>query len=199
MLSFADLSMILISFFILMLSFTQVDKRKAELVASSMQEQKTVRPADNLVSISNHLEDILKKLKLDKNAEVAIDGNGVSIEFKDGLLFAFGSAEPNPRFRQTVSKVMDLIAKTPAKYQLKFEGHTDDTPILGGKYPSNWELSSARGISLLRQFESRGIAVNRMAVMAYAHTRPKILVQNLKGEDLLKARSANRRVVIRIE
>ncbi len=203
LLSFADLSMILISFFILMLSFTQIDKRKAELVVDAMRQNENSKTSQtsavNLVTISNHLEEILKKLKLDKNTEVTIDSTGVSIEFKDGVLFDFGSAEPNPRFRQTVNKVMDLIAKTPARYQLKIEGHTDDTPVSGGKYPSNWELSSARGIALLRQFEGRGIESTRMAVVAYAHTRPKIATLHLKGEDLLRARSANRRVVIRIE
>ena len=45
-----------------------------------------------------------------------------------------------------VDKVMDIIANTPGHYRLIVEGHTDDAPITSGKFRSNWDLASLRGI-----------------------------------------------------
>jgi chemotaxis protein MotB len=94
---------------------------------------------------------------------------------------------------------MGAIARAPGKYRLVFEGHTDDVPVRGGPFQSNWDLSAARGISLLESFKKRGIEEDRMSVLAFAHTRPKVPFEGLKGKALQKARAANRRVVIRIE
>jgi chemotaxis protein MotB len=94
---------------------------------------------------------------------------------------------------------MKVLAMAPADYKLIFEGHTDDVPISGKKFRSNWELSAARGIALLNDFKVRGVAETRMAVRAFAQTKPKIPLTGLKGVPLDNARAANRRVVIRLE
>jgi chemotaxis protein MotB len=125
--------------------------------------------------------------------------NGLSLEFRDQTLFAPGSAAPNPATAPVINEVMATIAKAPGNYKMVFEGHTDDTPVGRGKYRSNWDLASARGVALLDDFKARGVAEKRMSVVAFAHTRPKIKVDGLTGEALKKARAANRRVVIRLE
>jgi chemotaxis protein MotB len=154
---------------------------------------------DSLTAVSRRIETEIKRLKLEKNAQVTFDDAGVAIEFKDGLLFSMGSASSNPQFQNVIGQVMKLIATTPEKYQLRIEGHTDDVPIKSTQFASNWELSSARGISLMHQFAAKGVNETRMSVVAYAHTRPKRPTLGLSGRDLTLARAANRRVVIRIE
>jgi chemotaxis protein MotB len=152
-----------------------------------------------MTAVSKRIENEIKRLKLDKNAQVTIDSSGVMVEFKDGLLFSVGSADGNQQFAGVVGQVMKVIASAPDLYKLRIEGHTDDLPIKSTKFASNWELSAARGISLMRQFTARGVRENRISVVAYAHTKPKRAVTGLKGKDLEQARAANRRVVIRIE
>ena len=146
------------------------------------------------------LKKIIKKKKLDKIAEINLDGDGLNIEFKDGMLFLLGSASTNPKIAAVVQDVLDVIATLKQEHNIIIEGHTDDTPLAGSlRYPSNWELSSARAYTIMRNFHKRGVKDERISVRAFAHTRPKVPITGLKGEKLRKARQANRRVVIWIE
>ncbi len=202
LMSFGDLCLILISFFILMLSFSTVSQKKADIMREAVQpKQSKAVPskADSLSSVSKRITTEIKRLKLDKSAQVTFDDAGLAIEFKDGLIFSTASSAPNNEFIEVVGKVMKVIALTPEKFHLKIEGHTDDQPIKSSQFASNWELSSARGIALMRQFAQRGVQEERMSVIAYAQTRPKLPTEGLSGIALQQARAANRRVVIRIE
>lgn len=197
--SFSDLSMILIAFFVLQLSYSKVDKKKYDNVQTAMNAKIVEKKTDNLRVIDEKLRKELQKMKLDKSASVKLDATGLIVEFKDGLLFTSGSSRANPQFEQTVGSVMKLIATTPDRYHIVIEGHTDDTPINSKEFRSNWELSAARGFALMRQFKDRGVREDRMSVEAFAQTRPAMPISGLKGEALAKARAANRRVVVRIE
>jgi chemotaxis protein MotB len=202
LMSFSDMSMILISFFILQLSFSTINQQKADVLREAVQSKKFEAKTDSLTAVSKRIENEIKRLQLDKSAQVTIDPTGVMVEFKDGLLFSTGSADGNPKFTTVVGQVMKVIASAPDLYHLKIEGHTDDVPIVpskGQKFASNWELSASRGISIMRQFAAKGVREDRMSVQAYAHTKPKKPVTGLKGLALDQARAANRRVVIRIE
>jgi chemotaxis protein MotB len=199
LMSFSDMSMILISFFILQLSFSTINQQKADVLREAVQSKKFEAKSDSLSAISKRIENEIKRLQLDKNAQVTIDSSGVMVEFKDGLLFSVGSAEGNPEFSNVIGQVMKVIATAPDLYQIKIEGHTDDVPIKSAKYASNWELSAARAISLMRQFVAKGVREDRMSVQAFAQTKPKKPYLGLKGKDLELARNANRRVIIRIE
>lgn len=203
LLSFSDLSMILITLFILLLSISDTNRKKAEIVSEALRkrvnsEDAGVRP-DSIIKISQRLNEAIKRLQLDQMASITYDTAGLSVEFKDALLFGLGSTEPNLQSQGVVKKIMDLIAETPESFTFRFEGHTDDIPLKGSKIPSNWELSSLRGIRMMREFEMRGISTKRMAVVAYADTRPKVPIEGLRGSALEHARTQNRRVVIRIE
>jgi chemotaxis protein MotB len=192
------------SFFVLQLSFSTPDKRKYDNLSSAIKEQQAPSAAaavkqENLATLSDKVRQVIKQKNLSSVAEVSLDVDGLAVEFKDQSLFAPGSAEPNPAYAKTLDQVLAVIAKSPGEYKLIIEGHTDDVPVAGGRYASNWELSSARGIALLSAFRARGVSEKRMAVEAFAHTRPKVPVADLTGDALRKARAANRRVVIRLQ
>ncbi len=201
LMSFSDMAIILLSFFALMLSMSKVDKQKFDNLSEGMSAKvaEHVNTQQNLKSISEKIQTEIKKRNLDKVAQVTFDTDGVAIEFSDRLVFGVGSAEPNPSFATTTEQVMSLIAKSPDRYRIVLEGHTDDTPLSGlGTFKSNWDLSAARGVALLRQFQKRGVAEQRMSVVSLAHTRPKVPIEGKNGVQLEAARAANRRVVIRL-
>jgi chemotaxis protein MotB len=203
LMSFSDMSLILMSFFVLQLSFSTPDKRKYDNLSSAIKEQQQAHAAaqarqDNLSTLSEKVRQVIKQKQLESVAEVSLGVDGLAVEFKDQTLFAPGSAAPNPAYAKTVDQVLAVIANSPGEYKLVIEGHTDDVPI-AGRYGSNWELSAARGIALLNAFHARGVNEKRMAVEAFAHTRPKVSVKGLVGDELRKARAANRRVVIRLQ
>jgi chemotaxis protein MotB len=200
--SFADLSILLMCFFVMQISYSTPDKRKYEQVKNALQSmnaKKPVQEIETLESLSKKITKAIKDKKLEKTVNVNYDINGLSIEFKNAMLFAVGSADVDARYAKLAEQVMGAIAKAPGDYRLIFEGHTDDLPVTSGKFRSNWDLSSARGIALLDSFKKRGVEESRMSIQSYAHTRPKVGYGGLKGEDLKTARAANRRVVIRIE
>lgn len=202
LMSFSDMSLILMSFFVLQLAFSNPDKKKYDNLNSAIQKGVThtqAKAIDNLQMLTDKVKAVIKKKNLEKVADVTYDVDGVAIEFKDATLFASGSAAPNPKYTKVVGEVMQVIAQAPPNYKLLFEGHTDDVKMTSGKFSSNWDLSAARAIALLESFKARGVAEKRMAVEAFAHTRPKVVYQDLHGESLKKARAANRRVVIRIQ
>lgn len=196
LMSFSDMSLILMSFFILQLAFSTPDKRKYENVAEAMSEDKGKQ---NLKSIEKNLKAVIKQKQLDKVAEVKSDIHGLAIELKDQILFPSGSATLSEQNAKIVDRVMEIIAKTPGNYKIVIEGHTDDVPVKKGAFASNWDLSAARGISLLESFKARGVQEGRISVLALAQTRPKVDPSGRQGTELKQARAANRRVVIRIE
>lgn len=81
------------------------------------------------------------------------------------------------------------------------EGHTDNVPIKTRRFPSNWELSSARSTNVAAYLRSLGYPANRLSVRAFAENRPRTSYEDnegqpLKNRALQQARRANRRVEI---
>ena len=200
--SFSDLCILLMCFFVMQLAYSNPDKRKYEQVKNAMQTmsaKKALKQTENLETLSKKISKAIVDKKLEKSVVLKNDINGLSIEFKDAMLFEVGSADVDAKYAKIADQVMSAIAKAPGDYRLIFEGHTDDVPVTSGKFRSNWDLSSARGVALLDSFRQRGVEESRMSIQSYAHTRPKVVYTGLKGEPLKTARAANRRVVIRIE
>lgn len=201
MMTFADLSFILMCFFALLISFSKPNKHKFDNVVNGMvSKPKFQKTEGSLQQMAAKIKKEIKKKNLQQSAKVKLDSEGLAIEFKDKLLFKSGSARPSKAIGQQVGQVFKIIGKSSKSYKITIEGHTDDVPLVGHKkYRSNWDLSAARGISLLNLFSRSGVDKDRMRVVAYADTKPKVSVESKRGEELRQARSTNRRVVIRIE
>lgn len=170
-------------------------QKKPATVAAKMKDP----PVDPLQQIKTKIQAAIKKNNLDDAVDVKYDANGVSIEFKDQLIFEQGYATIREDQMSKTAAVIKLITDSPDEYVVAIEGHTDDVPP--GKnlrFTNNWELSAARGISLLEFFKKRGVAEDRLRVTAYADTQPKVDLDGLAGEELKAARNQNRRVVIRL-
>lgn len=198
--SFADLTLILMSFFALMLSMSKPDKQQFDNVVTQIQEKPAPGAPSGLMAVADDLEKIIKKQKLQDDALVRIDVDGLMLEFSDRLIFASGSAQAGAQFAQTTEKVLRVISEAPEHYRITIEGHTDDVPLKNVPgFKSNWDLSAARGITLLKFLEAKGIAPQRMRVLALADTQPKVQTKGKTGPALDAARRANRRVVIRLD
>ena len=88
-------------------------------------------------------------------------------------------------------QVLELVVKLFEKFsgQLAIEGHTDDRPIHTSRFPSNWELSTARTTSVLRYLHTdQKLDLKRLHVAGYAHLR------SLDSNDTEAGRNKNRRV-----
>jgi len=85
------------------------------------------------------------------------------------------------------------------KFIFSIEGHTSDEQFSSDKYPSNWELSSARASAVARFLESRGISRVRLRTSGLYDVSPKYPNRDPFGEPIPQNRIKNRRVVIHVE
>ncbi|WP_136066769.1 OmpA/MotB family protein [Modicisalibacter radicis] len=111
---------------------------------------------------------------------------GLNLRIQDHLLFASGQATLTEAGRQVLRGILPLLESTAGA--ISVEGHTDDVPIHTPRYPSNWELSSARASAVLRFLDSQGVAIQRLRAVGYAATRPLADNHDPSG------RATNRRV-----
>jgi chemotaxis protein MotB len=116
------------------------------------------------------------------------DGN-IVITIPDQVLFNSGEATVKPEalsFLQGLAQVMIELNR-----QVRVEGHTDNVPMRTPQFPSNWELSAARAVIVVRVFsELYGVPGHHLAALGYADSRP--LTANLNPEQ----RAKNRRVEV---
>jgi len=116
---------------------------------------------------------------------------GVTVEINASALFSAGDAALGSEAEAALRAVASVIAE--AEFPIMVEGHTDSNPISTQRFPSNWELSSARASSVVRLFIESGVSPNRLTAAGYADQRP------IADNDTEAGRARNRRVTILLE
>lgn len=127
-----------------------------------------------------------------------IDGGQVSVNIVRGrmviqlpqdILFASGSANIGAEGRRTLQEVGSVIAELDDR-EFQVEGHTDDVPISTERFPSNWELSSARALSVVRLLIQAGVDPERVSGAGFGEFQP------VASNDDAAGRRRNRRIEI---
>ncbi len=118
--------------------------------------------------------------------------------FQSEVLFGKGAAEigdaGNKQLRQLARTLQEISRKIPTDidWVLRVDGHTDKDPIKTSRFPSNWELSSARAISVVQSLISQGLAPNRLAATGFGEYQP------LDDRDDEIAKRRNRRIELKL-
>lgn len=123
---------------------------------------------------------------LGKSVDVIINEQSVSFRISNELLFPSGQATLSPSGLDVIKRLATILNKN--EYQVSVEGHSDPVPIQTRQFASNWELSSSRATSVLRELVRDGVAGSRLRAVGYAETRP------IESNDTPAGRAANRRV-----
>lgn len=98
--------------------------------------------------------------------------------FQSEVLFPSGSAELQPEGQQQLDRLADALGQIAKQmpedlpWVLQIDGHTDNRPISTPQFPSNWELSAARAISVVKYLTSRGIPADRLAAAGFGEFEP---------------------------
>lgn len=109
-----------------------------------------------------------------------IDAGKLSVKIVDGrmvvalatdILFASGSAQLSTDGAAAIGEVAQVLATIPER-SFQVEGHTDNVPIQTEKYPSNWELASARALTVVRTMISAGLPATRVSAASYGEFKP---------------------------
>lgn len=142
-----------------------------------------------LVKIFENLEELAQQFHLQDKINLAFTHEGLVLRLSEHALFDLGAAEVSADALPLLQKIGAIISKT--EYLIRIEGHTDNLPIRTAQFPSNWELSTARAVNVLRHFiENHRIDPRRLAAEGFSEFNP--LVPN----DCPENRAKNRRVEI---
>ncbi len=117
-----------------------------------------------------------------------VDGRMV-VELATDVLFASGKADLSEAGRAALAEVGAVLKDIPER-AFQVEGHTDNDPIKTAQFPSNWELGSARAITVVRALVEAGVPVERLSAASYSEHRPVQSNQDAAGK------AANRRIEI---
>jgi len=172
---------------------TQQSASTASAQAALADVQKRVTAARQeksvLQSAQQQIQRSLDAVGLGSAVQFRLESRGLVVTIvSDKVLFDPGEADLRPEGAAILDQLASALDKLPNK--LSIEGHTDNTPI-SGRYPSNWELSTARATTVLRSLiEQHGFDPDRLQAAGYADTRP------VAGNDTPEGRAANRRVEI---
>ena len=199
LLTYADTITNLMGFFALLLGLSVMDVSKFKQFTNSVKEQMTNE------EVSNSMEDLRKQLDsvfVKQTAQGVIDINmdrtGIKMVAKNASFFNYGEASLLTDGRAIVETVTKKIKGIPDHFSIDVEGHTDNVPIKNERFPSNWELSSARASNVVKYMVNAGIDPTSIKASAFADTRPAVPNKNPDGTPNRKNQAANRRIVIRI-
>ncbi len=186
---YSDMSTNLTLFFLILFAFTRLSATKREQLMRALANlgQKIEITQQQIVEQET---DELKK-KLEKIATVEVKEEEVVINLPSPVLFDLGKAE----LKDTAKSVLHEVAQSLKSIEndIVIEGHTDNLPIYGGKYKSNWELSAARAFAVRDYFiTNEGINEGRIYCVGYGEYRP------VAPNDTEENRAKNRRIEIKI-
>ncbi|MCM2131193.1 OmpA/MotB family protein [Larsenimonas rhizosphaerae] len=133
--------------------------------------------------VMDQLKDVLPVLD---GVVVQPTPQGITFRIQDRLLFSSGDVSISPEGERLLTQLVPALERF--KGSISVEGHTDSQPISTERFPSNWELSTARASAVLRLLRNRNIAGDRLRAVGMASTRP------LADNDTPDGRAENRRV-----
>lgn len=215
MVTYGDMVTLILAFFVLLYSFSTIDAQKFKMIISAFQNslgiieggrtfdqsefidfgEKDVNIDQNskeeieFKKLYEDMKDFIKEKNLLGRVDLELEERGLTIHLMEGAFFDTGKAELKPNSKHildSLAEKLKLIDK-----QIRIEGHTDNDPIHTSKFPSNWELSAARAVTVVRYFiEKHGFSPQKLSATGYGEYRP--LMPNTSKENKAK----NRRVDI---
>ncbi len=205
LLTYSDLITLLLAFFVVMYSMSQVDNKKFGKVSDALNtvlrggesilryQLEPIKNGHGLLKLGNlrmvqvRIEERFKQLGKQEELQTEITERGLVVHILESALFDRGSAALKPRAMEVLDLIGDQLQGRPN--HIRVEGHTDDYPIQTNVYPSNWELSSARATTVVRYYaENHAIPPDRISALGYGEFRP--IAANNSPEN----RARNRRV-----
>lgn len=208
--TYADTITLLLTFFILLYTFSIVDNEKLKTIAEALRGQIEGTPmtSGNIEDLPEDLEPgigvqnpydklvrkvtaVLQENGLSEVVKIREEDAGVILQLGESILFDTGQAVLKEECYDVLNVISTIIPQI--DNEIMIQGHTDNRPINSQIYPSNWELSTARSLAVVKYFiDEKGLNPGRFSATGYGEHRP--LVENTSSENM----GINRRVDILI-
>lgn len=161
----------------------------AEANRALEQARKRQAEAEARDAIYRRLRERLQSMIDAGKLNVRIVRGRMVIDLKQDILFPSGSATLSDIGQETLGEVADALAEFPDR-SFQVEGHTDNVPIKTDRFPSNWELSTARAVSVVKLFQKRGMEPENLSAAGYGEFQPRADNGSAEG------RTLNRRIEV---
>lgn len=199
---FSDMTTNLMLFFLMLFAMTRMTAEERRSVTEGMEHALSDRSS----KIEAGRERLVKKFKeenaienlrniihfgdLSEYAKMEVDKHRVKITLDMPVFFASGSSKLNKNALNALKGLSGPLKEFPN--DIIIEGHTDNVPVVGGVYRSNWELSVGRAVSVINFFVDKGISPRQLVSGGYGEYRPAY------PNDTEEHRARNRRIEITI-
>lgn len=191
--SYADFVTMLLALFMVMYAIMRIDNQKLIEFQRKMQQtfigQQNVTKYQANSSMSKVEKLLTENLTQSKSVKLIKTEKGLTIRVNNKVLFDEGSASVKSEAEKTLNEITKVLTKI--DNPVIIEGHTDSIPIQNEKYPSNWELSTARATNIISyMLKNSTISPKRLRAIGYGEYMP--IADNSKNS----GRNLNRRVDI---
>ena len=207
--SYADFMTLLMAFFVVMYSISQVSEEKYRVLTETFSEAFNLSGYSDAFPVAdstsgndaNEVPTFFARIteQLDKSFESLIedefitvkgDERWLQIELQSAILFGSGGAILSPAAEAIIGELSSAMSSY--NNVIRVEGFTDNVPIKNRLFNSNWELSTARATAVVRLMESQGVNPHRLAAVGYGEHQPIASNQTEAG------RARNRRIVLMV-
>lgn len=212
MTTFGDMMTLLLVFFVLLFSFSSMDVEKFQGFISALQNQlgvlqggKTItedpninagnlgedyaQAPENIQQVMKQIDNYIENNNLSDKVNVENKRKGLVISLTGEILYELGKADIREQGKEVLTKISEILKEIPN--DIMIEGHTDDLPIRTVEFPSNWELSTARAVNVIKYLiEEKDFDPARLSAAGYSEYRPVATNNNTEG------RAENRRVEV---
>ena len=213
--TYGDMVTLILTFFILLYSFSTIDVIKFKKMLFSFKDAigvvkggktfeedeaafsgqtmdeigKSKKTTQEIMETAKRIQSILEQEGLKSNVSVTVSQRGVVVSIAEGLLFRSGEYEIRPEGKRVLAILTRIIKELPN--DVSVEGHADKIPVRAdGVVRDNWTLSALRAVRIVAYFQTAGVSSRRLQAVGYGDTRP------IMPNDTPEHRNMNRRADI---
>ena len=162
----------------LALEVSEAKQAERNVQIADLGKRLNVALASKVAELARYRSEFFGRLRevIGERADIRIVGD--RFVFQSEVLFASGSAEIGAdgkrQLAQLGTTLLDVASRIPAdlEWVLRIDGHTDKLPIRTTEFPSNWELSTARAVAVVKQLIAAGVPANRLAAAGFGQYHP---------------------------
>jgi len=201
LMTYADMVTLLLTFFVLLLTFASFESDKLMKALDSIKEALGLgvlpawnKPIDieSKPPVSPEFDALIKAMEKIKGVSVTKTERGVKVHVENLIFFDSGKADLKGEAKEILDKIADTLKGSIQDVEINISGHTDNQPIHTPEFPSNWELSTDRATNVLKYLVEKGLPAEKLSASGYAEFKP------ISSNDTEEGRSKNRRMEILI-
>jgi len=180
------------------LDASEAKDRESQVKIADLGQRLNVALAKKVQELARYRSDFFGKLREVLGARPEFQVVGDRFVFAADVLFDSGAADLKPEATPQLDKLADALKQLETQipsdiaWVLRVDGHTDIKPITNAAFPSNWELSSARAITVVRYLIDQGVPANRLVAAGFGEFQP------LDAADSDEALARNRRIELKL-